>query len=194
MKSNGGLLYSVGNKKIGKDTVIINIHTATDCPAKDQCLLRNVCYAWSNERLRPSVIKYRIRQERLWEEKDDKFFINELKMIKSGQLKYIRFQEAGDFANQNDVRRMSNIAETLKGLYKCYTYTNRADLDFTDVTDNLVITGSYFMVDNMFVPLKTAAYNQIMDSNPSATHCPGDCRGCTLCKNGGGKVIYHKIH
>ena len=194
MNSDGGLLYSMGNKKIGKDTIIINIHTGTRCPAMDQCLLRSVCYAWSNERLRPVVLRYRERQEKLWEEKDTGFFIDELRRMKKQSIKYIRFQESGDFANQNDAYRMAQIADGLKDIYRCYTYTNRFDLDYTGLTENLVITGSYFMVNNMFVPLKTAVYDEIMDKNPKAIHCPGDCRGCMLCKTGGNKVIYHKIH
>lgn len=186
------MLYSLGNKKIGKDTVIINLCSATTCPAKDMCLLRNECYAWSNERLRVAVKPYRDRQEVLWKSEPAQYYINYLKMLKSGFLKYIRFQESGDFSTQADVDKMSEIAEALKGDYVCYTYTARHDLDYSQTSDNLVITGSYFMVDNMFVPLKKRLYDEIPKQGTIV--CAGDCRECTLCKVARGLVIYQCIH
>ena len=188
------MLYSIGNKKIGDDTLIINIHTATKCPAADTCLIRSKCYALANERIRPTVLAFRQRQEMLWEYMSAEYFIKELLAIKKDQYRYIRWQEAGDFANQHDVNKMSYIASELKGAYKCYTYTSRNDLDYSDKSKNLIITGSFFMVDNMFVPLNSRAHEEVMNVAPKPLHCPGDCRRCSLCKIARGNEIIQKIH
>lgn len=188
------MLVSRGNRKIGKDTLILNLHTATDCAAKDMCLLRNVCYAWSNERIRPTVLAFRKRQDEIWRSNPASYFIEEFKKLKRGDIRYIRFQEAGDFEGQADLDKLSEIAEGLTALFYCYTYTCRYDLDFSHHSNNLIISGSEFMVDNMYVPLKTAAYNLLLEESPHALRCPGDCRHCTLCKTGGQKIIYQKMH
>lgn len=188
------LLYSIGNKKIGKDTIIINLHTATNCPAKDACLVRTRCYAHSNERLRPTVYAFRKRQEALWETMPAEFFIEELKDIKCKKLKYIRFQEAGDFAGQHDLNKLSYIASELAGYYSCYTYTSRHDLDYSYKSHNLVITGSYFMVDNMYLPMDSDAYKLIVSDGEKPIVCPNNCRNCTLCKIASGCTIYQKKH
>ena len=188
------MLYTIGNRKIGKDTVIMNLTTATDCPAKDKCIIRNVCYALSAERLRPNVLAFRRRQEELWKKMPAEFFIESFKDIKTRKLSYIRFQESGDFATQYDFDKLSYIADALKGWYKCYTYTNMDNLDFDRRSKNLIVTGSNFMVDNQFIPLKSFLYDDIMKDNPNLIHCPGDCRQCTLCKVARNIEIYQRIH
>ena len=188
------LLFSNGNKKIGNDTLIINLHTATDCPAKDMCLVRDVCYAWSNERLRPTVLAFRSRQEKLWEAMPAEFFITELVKLKKEWIRYIRFQEAGDFASQEDVDKLTQIADGVKGYYHCYTYTARFDLDYSNRGDNLLINGSYFMVDNSFIPFGKEPYELILQANPKVLRCPGDCRKCNLCKIAGHNEIYIQKH
>lgn len=188
------MLYSLGNKKIGKDTLIMNIHTGMNCPAQDKCLIRQVCYAVANERIRPTVRAYRQRQEELWRNNPASFFIDGLIAAKKPNLKYIRFQEAGDFANQKDVDKMFEIAEALSGYYKCYTYTCRHDLNYDLRPPNLVMNGTYFMLDNMFIPLYSQPYDKIMGEFPKAMHCPGDCRTCAYCKLHGNREIYQRVH
>lgn len=185
------MLYTVGNKKIGKDTVIINLCSATDCPAQGMCLLRTTCYALSHERIRKNVRPFRDRQEMVWRNNPAEYYIDYLKKLKNGFLHYVRFQESGDFATQGDVDKMSAIAEGVKGLYRCYTYTNRHDLCYDNKSDNLVITGSYFMVDNMFLPFNQKAYDMLPEGS---VRCKGDCRDCTLCKEARGINIYQLIH
>lgn len=184
------MLYSNGNKKVGNDTYIINLNTATTCPAKDICLVRKDCYAWCNERMRPVVYAYRQRQEELWEYMPAEYYIKELIRIKKDSVKYVRWQESGDFRNQSDVNKISYICQELKDYYQCYTYTSRYDLDYSEKSKNLVINGSSFMVDNAFIALDRLAYEKVMESEEGAACCPGDCRGCTLCKVARGIEIY----
>lgn len=187
------IIHSVGNSKVGKDTVIINIHPSYDCPAKDICLLRNNCYAWSAERRHRYVMAYRKRQEEQWERLPASHYIDYLKKLKNGFLDYVRWQEAGDFAGQEDIDKMSEIAEALKGMYVNYTYSARYDLDFSKRSSNLIVTGTYFMVDNMFIPVDSDMYKWAK-SNTKFIDCPGSCQGCMLCKTAGNKEIYIKKH
>lgn len=184
-------MYSIGNKKIGKDTVIINIHTATTCPAKDMCLLRGRCYALANERIRPTVLPFRLRQEQFWKENPASVYVDYLRKLKNGFLNYIRFHEAGDFACQADVDKMSEIADGVEGMYRCYAYTARYDLDYSNKSKNLVLDGTYFMIDNMYVPLKKDEL--AMGRGKGTVTCPNDCRICDLCKEPRGLVIYNFI-
>ena len=187
-------LVSNGNMKIGQDTLIMNLNSAHDCPAKQQCLVANSCYAYRSEQRFPVVLKYRRRQEEAWNNHNAKYFIEMFKKLKTGGLKYIRFQESGDFASQRDLDKLSEISEGLKGIYRCYTYSSRTDLDYGNKSDNLVVTGSHFMVDNMYCSLRKQAYDMLLEMSPGAVRCPNDCRLCTLCKEARGIVIYQKMH
>jgi hypothetical protein len=187
--------YSIGNKKIGDDTVILNLYPALNCPALDKCLLSSVCYARANERLRSNCRKYREKQAEIWQQKTAEEFASELMDIKTRKLKYIRLQESGDFGNQEDVDKCSKIAELLDGEYRVYTYTNRYDLDYSAKHPNLVVTGTYNMIDNSFIPLRGYVYRLLKWMKiPNTVICPGDCRGCTLCKEARYKDIYIYIH
>lgn len=188
------LLVSNGNKKVGKDTIIMNLHTATYCPGIPYCPLRKYCYAWSNERLRPTVLAFRKRQEQQWLDHNAEYFVEEFKKLKRPGLEYVRFQEAGEFADQYDLDKLSDIAEGLKGVFTCYTYTCRTDLNFSRRSENLIISGSGFMVDNNFVAIMGYAYELLTEMSPNAVVCPNNCRNCLYCKTRAGRVIYQRIH
>ena len=182
---------SNGNKKIGKDTLIINMNSATDCPSRKLGLCNideGKCYALKAERIYPQVLPYRRKQESLWDHLMPSELAQGLNGIikrKRNKIKYIRFSEAGDFKSQWDVDKMKNLARIIPEV-SFYGYTARRDLDFSGLPDNLVVNGSGFMVSNMFT-----ATREISDQE---VHCPGDCRECGLCKEARGldiKVLYH---
>ncbi len=197
----GKLKYSIGrNRKVGSDTVIINICSAHDCPARKKglCQLPSdvKCYALKAERY-PNVINFRKEQEKVWDELSAEEIAEEIKKLKGkeykdtytkekNKLKYVRLNEAGDFRNQDDVDKASKIAELLKGILKVYTYTARSDLDFSETSSNLVVNGSGFMVDNEF--------KAVEEIDESKTKCNGDCRECDLCKNSNKKKIQVRYH
>lgn len=184
-------VFSIGNKKIGKDTLIFNMTPAKTCPARKVCYVRDKCYALKAERLYPSVMPYRIRQRRYWRECTAINFVNRVKKIrkkKRRKIKYLRFNESGDFRNQKDVNKAIKIATLLKPLgITTYMYTARKDLDYSK-RRSLVITGSNFMVDNNF---------KIMSEKELSKHkykCKGNCRYCNLCKTKKRRVIGIKLH
>lgn len=186
---------SNGNKKIGNDTLIFNMCSATDCPSKKYGLCDiddNKCYAMKAERQYPAVLPYRRQQQRYWEETEAKDIAIDLVGIinrKRNPIKYIRFSEAGDFDAQYDVNKMAEIVSCMDNELPevtWYGYTARKDLDFSNIPHSMVVNGSGFMVSNMFTALKDMATAEIQ--------CPGDCRECDLCKGQNGldiKVRYH---
>ena len=194
---------SIGvNRKVGSDTAIINMGPATDCPAARLGLCQvggqKKCYAMKAERMYPNVLKYRRKQAKIWKQVSAKEIADKILELTKKEhrdnydkikrkLKYLRFSEAGDFESQADVDKMSEIAELLKGKLVVYGYTARKDLDFSKTSDNMIINGSNFMVDNMF---------KVVAKIPEDAKfvCNGNCRKCNLCKFGGKKTIYVKIH
>ena len=187
---------SNGNHKIGKNTLIINMTSATDCPSKKLglCQLGSdcaKCYALKAERQYPAVLPYRRAQERIWDLLSAWQIADQIVQIaqrkRKHHIKHLRFSEAGDFRSQADVDKMSDVAENLKPFgIRVYGYTARRDLDFSKVSDNLTVNGSAFMVHNKFTAVKG------IDSAKPV--CAGNCRSCNLCKVPRGIEIQVEYH
>lgn len=183
----GTKLLSNGNLKIGNDTLIFNMCSATDCPSRrlGLCKIPDRCYAMKAERCYPQVLPYRRRQEELWLHSSSDELFKYIEPMLSKRIKYFRFSEAGDFRTQDDINKMSALADKLaeKGVIS-YGYTARNDLDFSVVGSNLCINGSSFRVHNSF----TAT------DNPNGLVCRGNCRECVWCKTKKGLDIKVRIH
>jgi hypothetical protein len=181
-----GIEMSIGNTKIGNDTLIFNITSAHDCPSAKLgfCQLPNskACYARRGER-HPVVKAFRRRQT----EQFDRHTVSYLAYAflkaqnKYPNIKYLRISESGDFRSQADVQKISSLAEFLNGYMRVYTYTARKDLDFSDISENLVLNGSGFMLHNRFLVVK--------HPDPSKPLCPMDCSKCNWCKVKNRKTI-----
>lgn len=190
-----GIEFSKGNLKIGKDTVIINITSATHCISKALGLChipRNKCYALRAEVFRPSCLEYRERQARIWNktsaEKIAKAVLIHVHHAEKNKVHYLRFSEAGDFKNQKDVTKMSKIADLLEPEHVIvYGYTARSDLDFTKISRNMIVNGSGFMLHNNFKAVASL-------KNINGKICPGNCRICNMCKEKKYRTIYIKYH
>lgn len=197
------LKVSIGcNKKVGSDTAIINMCSATNCPAQKLGMCQvgghKKCYAMKAERMWKNTLCHRNLQEGIWKTITVQEAINDLESLRikihrdaydhiTRALQFIRFSEAGDFTSQDDVNKMSDIAEGLKGRLIFYGYTARKDLDFSKISDNMVVNGSGFCVDNEF-----KAVDMIPVGYPYV--CSGNCRTCNLCKEKRGVKILVKMH
>ena len=184
--------YSIGNKKLGKDTIILNITSATDCPSKKLGLCKHCkyCYAMKAERIYPQVKPFRDQQSIDFHSQTAESIANEIIGINKGKrdkLKYLRVSEAGDFIDQVDLDKIYFIAELLKdhGI-KVYGYTARKDLSFKH-SENITLNGSGFMLDNNFYVVDKHSEND-------AYKCLGDCKACELCKTSGKKNIAVEKH
>jgi hypothetical protein len=196
------LLHSISNAKLGKDTMIFNMGSATDCASRKKgmcqvCVGGGKCYALKAEIQYSGDTSSAIRKRRLQGEQWKSFSIDNLaKQFKDianahSEVYFLRINESGDFNNQEDIDKASMLADKLKGVVTVYMYTARKDLDFSDLSSNLVINGSGFMIDNefRFIPKK-----HIKDIKPTDTVCSGDCPNCTYCKEKKKRVIKIKEH
>jgi hypothetical protein len=188
------LKVTQGNHKLDKDTLILNITSATDCPSKalGLCKLPHKCYAMKAERMYKQSLPFRRAQAEYWDTHNAEEIANALRARMSlgrTPIKYLRISEAGDFKNQRDVEKLWEISKLLEttGVI-VYGYTARSDLDFSQAPNNVCFQGSGFMIHNSFtaVPKEEAAAAEV--------HCAGNCRLCNLCKSRAHadiKVGYH---
>ncbi len=186
-------MFSFGNTKLSKNIAIFNMYPAFNCPsnALGLCKLKDpsMCYARKAERQYQVVLDFRKRQEEFWQSCKSKQFVKQLNLEKKNKpIKFLRFNESGDFKNQGDVDRAIKIAALLKkqGIVT-YTYTSRHDLNFLNRKD-LVITGTEFMLDNMF----HIVYDKSQDLIKPI--CQKSCGDCTMCMTKKHNIISIRKH
>lgn len=206
--------FKLGNNKIGNDTLIFNMGSATDCPSFKKGLCNIDCYAKKAERQYPQVKPYRDRQEKSWLNSDAFTIAEEIGKFlskKRNAVKFVRVNESGDFHTSECLEKLIQIAQILPEL-NFYTYTHRCDLVDDDTSKklpkNLVINTSDFKVNglNQFKTFKTSfkvtshkkqslkIKAEIKTSVSSNLVCMGDCSTCSLCKINHTKTIYAPIH
>lgn len=182
------LKISYGNHKLGDDTAIINMGTAKDCPARklDMCWVVKKgykCYAEKAEDQYPRTVpNYREAQRAYWRETSAERIGTELvKKFRRRKkpTRYLRFNESGDFHDQQDVRKLSRVAEILEGCgVTTYGYTARRDLDYRGI--KFIVKGSGFTADG--VSGSSVVIGKDEEKPRGYSLCPGNCRYCTLCK------------
>jgi hypothetical protein len=197
-----------GNKKLPETTMIMNITSATDCPARklgmcqlDHCGIgSSKCYALKAEKFRPDTLAHRRKQQAWWDQPAGDM-IASFKLLRSKmrrKITAVRVGESGDFRNLSDVLKLVVLAAGNKDL-TWYLYTAREDL-FTDAVQrtlprNVVVNGSGWMADNGFYAVpRDAARPVAKEGVKKIAWCAGDCRKCTLCLKKGGVAIYAREH
>lgn len=203
--TENGLTMSNGNTKIGNDTLILNITSATDCPSRAMglCQIPEKCYAIRPEKFRPGCLPYRRRQAYFFDshtpQKIASAIISILKIGKnSDRIRYIRFSESGDFKNQDDIDKLDKVAQ-LVGKVHCprgknsliwYGYSARSDLDFSRVKKLLVKGSNHDQGNNGIVIVRSLtkaekSKKSIVIDGKRHLVCPGQCYGCKICKTKG---------
>ena len=181
-----GLELKFGNHKLGDDTAIFNMGTAKDCPARALGLCEAInkgikCYAEKAEVQYPKTVPAaRKRQELFWKNSSVLKIIEYLnKKINNRRkdTKYLRFNESGDLWNQEDVDKLSKIAEFMKlKEIITYGYTARSDLDFTKA--NFLVKGSGNDKGNNG---RTTIIRKNDEVPAGYIECPGGAKGCARC-------------
>ena len=179
-----------GNKKLGTDTCIFNMTTALLCPSylNGFCKIRGLCYALHAELIFPDPLAFRMEQSRVWKSETAMSIASSLiRQInkRRTKTKFIRFSEAGDFNTQDDVNKLSRIAELMPE-HRFYGYSNRPDLDFSVMPENVSVNGHGFMADNQI--------NVVAEPTGEHYLCPGNCRKCNACKFSKGSIIEIQEH
>jgi len=151
-------LFSVGNAKLSPDTLIINFTSAFGCPSRRLCPVGQCsCYAVASENRLKDVRSKNVKVHKLVtmaksQKKLPQFFniaklyIDMLKDTKK-PIKWVRFNEAGDFYNQEVVDLATQFAKDVEQKYgvKCMAYT-AIPLDYREASKYIAINASTNLV------------------------------------------------
>lgn len=177
-----------GNKKVPKTTAIANTTSWFLCPGRLRgfCELHEVCYDKCRE-VMGNACQSRLNHDLWWRSNDARmiamFYIYSIQAENlkhpESKITLMRFQEVGDFRNQDDLDKMIEVSNIL---YKelgidSYTYTHNRELDFDKPRPHLCICGSGFMVDNQFTVVPPNEYEKYTE-NHKCFKCPQKCEMC----------------
>ena len=68
---DGKSVFSFGNQKISDDTLIINFSAALRCPAWNECLLKDACYARTTEKNYDNTFDRNLRTSLIWQQTEN---------------------------------------------------------------------------------------------------------------------------
>lgn len=194
--NNNVMPVKIGNEKIGDDTIIINTNHALNCffSKKGYCNIKKDCYAKKSSNIYVNSCLYNLAAEINFKKLSAEKIIFDIEgVIKSADsdIKFIRFNEAGDFINYELFKKANKIATYFMKKYDIisYTYTHNKELGeyITDIyNSNIVLNYSYDVktsldVKKCIVINKSDIYNYINDNN--YVICSGVCSNCSYCKN-----------
>lgn len=136
-------LFSIGNAKLSPDTLIINFTSALGCPSLNDCpITQKACYAVAGEnrlkdvRRKNLLIQNLVLNARANKMIDGLFDIAELYIIEAKEhtktpIKYIRYNEAGDFIDQALLVKAAEFSQKVRDKYgvisMAYTANKRLD-------------------------------------------------------------------
>lgn len=198
--NNDVLPYSIGNNKIGNDTLVFNCTSALLCPSslKGYCSICKACYAVNNEVIYGTpFVRNLLSLKRLLTVDIEVLANNTIKMISTDSTKkdgkkakealFIRFNSNGDILDSKmmlDINKFATILikDSSNNLKVCYTYTHNKDLDVS-MADSITFNLSY--KTNLKVKKTIVAFNwdkKYLD-NSKYVICNGECFNCPYCKN-----------
>lgn len=206
-----GKTFSFGNTKVPEDTLVVNLTSAFNCPAKDngECKWGTKCYAHQTETQYDHTERRNLRNQEFLEMLSTKDILKLVETyIESSpvRLKYIRLHEDGDFKDQSVVDFCDKLAGHLKAKYGLQTaaYTHR-NLDYSGL-NNIIVNASSYQIktgDRYFVCVSKEDWDKIpeglnfdgqdipmysvedkkqkIDTIHGTYKCHCDCRKCRFC-------------
>lgn len=194
--NNNVMPVKIGNEKIGDDTIIINTNHALNCycSKKGYCNMKKDCYAKKSSNTYVNSCLYNLAAEINFKNLSAEKIISDIEGVinsADSDIKFIRFNEMGDFINYALFKKANKIATYFMKKYDIisYTYTHNKELEeyITDIyNSNIVLNYSYDVktsldVKKCIVINKSDIYNYINDNN--YVICGGVCSNCSYCKN-----------
>ena len=194
--NNKVMPVKIGNEKIGDDTIIINTNHALNCycSKKGYCNMKKDCYAKKSSNTFINSCLYNLAAEINFKNLSVEKIITDIELViktADTDIKFIRFNEAGDFISYDMFKKANKIATYFKNKYDIvsYSYTHNIELkdNIKDIDNsNIVLNYSYDVktsldVKKCIVINKSDIYNYINDNNYVV--CGGVCSNCSYCKN-----------
>lgn len=187
--------HKIGNLKIGNDTIILNVNHALNCFSSKNgyCENCNCCYAKKSSTNYKNSCLYGLASEINF----NRLSVNQIikaieKTIKEAKnIKFIRFNEAGDFKSFNQFLKANEIAKYFFESYNIVTYTythNKELLKYKEAIKNS------YIVMNWSIKAGEGFKSAITCNNPSDLPkylsepdkyiiCNGKCHNCSYCKD-----------
>lgn len=187
--------HKVGNLKIGMDTIIINVNHALNCFSSKSgyCENCNCCYAKKSSSNYKNSCLYGLASEINF----NRLSVNQIikaieKTVKEAKnIKFIRFNEAGDFKSLEQFFKANQVAKYFFDTYDIitYTYTHNKELlsNKEDIKNSCIVM-------NWSIKAGDGFKSAITCNNPSDLPkylsepakyiiCLGDCHNCSYCKD-----------
>lgn len=194
--NNNIMPLKIGNEKIGDDTIIINCNHALNCycSKKGYCNIKKDCYAKKSSNTYVNSCLYNLAAEINFKKLSTKKIISDIEDVinsADSDIKFIRFNEAGDFISYKHFKKANKIAAYFKNKYNIisYSYTHNIELEryITEINNsNIVINYSYDIKTDLSVK-KCIVINEQEIKNYVNDHnyviCGGVCSSCSYCKN-----------
>ena len=192
-----GSVFSYGNKKLPRNTMIFNLTTAMNCPSK-LCKFFDTCYAKAgdNKNINPALSG--LRNQFMLNHITIKEFLKLIEMYieyAPMRIKRIRLSESGDFSTQQQVDVAKKLAAHLKKKYNIDTVVYTAQpFDFSG--NELIVNASNEKVigaDRYFYARDLKTFNEMgidmtedlkikyMEDGQPYYMCPCECRKCNFC-------------
>lgn len=192
-------IFSYGNSKLPKSTLIVNITSAHNCPSdiRGLCRCSHVCYAKKCERIYKNYLHKNTLIESymyLWNDHELKELLMYYIINSPVKITHVRLNEAGDFPDQQSIYRWDRLSKWLLKVFKIktYCYTCREDLDFSNVSFAVNASNENIQADRYFFCVDKEYYENLPDNT---VKCKGDCNKCKLCYDSGYRgIIYVKQH
>lgn len=194
------LPYSIGNDKIGNDTLVFNCSTALLCPSalKGHCDVCKACYAVNNEvTYGLPFVRNLLSLKRLLTVSIDDLIANTIKAIATDNVKkdgkkaketlFIRFNSNGDILDSEMLSNINKFAKSLindcsNNLKVAYTYTHNKDLDVS-IADSITFNLSYKTNLKAKKTVVAFKFDKKYLDNSKYVICNGKCFNCPYCKN-----------
>lgn len=194
------LPYSIGNGKIGNDTLVFNCSSALLCPSalKGHCEVCKSCYAVNNEVVYGMpFVRNLLSLKRLLAVDIEVLAVNTIKMISTDNTKkdgkkakealFIRFNSNGDVLDSKMLADINKFAKSLindnsNSLAIAYSYTHNKDLNMgmaTDITFNI----SYKTDKQCKKTIVAFKWDKTYLDSYKYVICNGKCFNCPYCKN-----------
>lgn len=188
----------IGNTKIGTDTLIVNVNHAFNCfsDKSGYCENCNQCYAKKAPSTYPNSFLYGFASEINFNRLSVEAIIKSIETLhkqelKANNIKFLRFNEAGDFKSLDLFLKANEVAKYFKTKYNIisYTYThNKELLEYKDMIKNSYIVMNWSIkagagFKHAITCNKASDLAKYLKDEDNYVICKGKCFNCSYCKN-----------
>ena len=190
------LPFSLGNSKIGKDTLCISLNTGMLCymALLGKCSNCGICYANASNKMYHNEFKKNCLSQLhfLKFHCQDlikgtiKAIYEDLTKKEIENIKFLRFNINGDLLNQGQLLEADAIAKALIdefGLFSAYSYTHNQELDLSEAENIVFNCSDFFASECNKTCLTIFSFNPFEYNEEDTVLCNGNCFNCPYCKS-----------